>query len=410
MKFNDATYRWYVLALAALTHTLVIAIPTMALPVLFKEISDELGLNLVQVGAVWGLTALTGIFTGLIGGSLGDRFGAQRTLMVGCVLAGISGAVRGLASDFYTMTLAIFFFGLVTPAIPINVHKTCSIWFSGRLLGLANGVVSAGMALGFVVGSLVSATWLSPWLGSWRYVLLLYGGIAIGMSIPWALTRPRPGPTVATNQVTSSVSMRRAFGQVARLREIWFLGLTILGIGGAIQGTLGYLPLYLREIGWPAAQADGALATFHTMSLLATIPLALASNRLGSRKRALAIAGVMFTGGIGLLSVGTGLLIWVAVGMAGLFRDGFMAIFMTTIVEVKGVGAAFAGTATGLAMVFMQIGLLLAPPIGNSLAEFAPALPFAFWAAMAFCGLLSLSMVKEGAASQVGATVLEVGE
>lgn len=51
-----SNYRWYVLALAALTHTLVIGMPTMALSVLFKEISENLGLNLVQIGTVWGMS------------------------------------------------------------------------------------------------------------------------------------------------------------------------------------------------------------------------------------------------------------------------------------------------------------------------------------------------------------------
>ena len=34
-----------------------------------------------------------------------------------------------------------------------------------------------------------------------------------------------------------------------------FATYVVFGIGGAIQGTLGYLPLYLRDLGWPAAAA-----------------------------------------------------------------------------------------------------------------------------------------------------------
>ncbi|MCP4403055.1 MAG: hypothetical protein GY801_37835, partial [bacterium] len=56
-------YRWYILTLAALTHTVAAAMPVMCMPVLFKEISEDLGLSLVQIGSIWGLMAFPALFT-----------------------------------------------------------------------------------------------------------------------------------------------------------------------------------------------------------------------------------------------------------------------------------------------------------------------------------------------------------
>ena len=95
---SPAHYRWFVLALATLTHTLVVAMPMMSLPVLFTEIGAEFGLDLVQLGVVWGLTALTGVVTSLLGGVMGDRVGAQRTLLIVCLLTGLTGILRGFAT------------------------------------------------------------------------------------------------------------------------------------------------------------------------------------------------------------------------------------------------------------------------------------------------------------------------
>ncbi|MEM7032323.1 MAG: MFS transporter [Chloroflexota bacterium] len=399
-NLNQTPYRWYILGLAAFTFTFSMAMQLMALPVLFQEISDDLQLTLVQVGAIWGMGSLTGILTGLVGGSIGDRFGAKRTLTVLCFLAGLAGVSRGFATDFFTFSLAVFFFGLVTPAIPMNVHKTCGIWFPGRNLGLANGVVSAGMALGFMIASLISATLVSPWLGGWRNVLFLYGVISMLMSIPWALSRDAMSDGAHSKSQNASSSMKQTFLKIMRLRPIWLFGLAIFGINGCIQGTLGYLPLYLRNIGWPIEQADGALAMFHATSLIATIPISLLSDRLGSRKKILILAAIMSATGVGLLSVVNGLLVWGAVIIAGLFRDGFMAIFMTAVIEIEGVGGENAGTATGLIMVFLQLGTVLAPPIGNSLARFAPNVPFVFWMAFALIGLACLYLIQEKNASQ----------
>ena len=89
----ESKYRWYVLALAALTHTLVMGMPSMSLPVLFPEIAKELSLNLVQVGVIWGIGSLTGIVMAILGGIIGDRIGAKRALMIACGLAGVLGAL-----------------------------------------------------------------------------------------------------------------------------------------------------------------------------------------------------------------------------------------------------------------------------------------------------------------------------
>jgi cyanate permease len=182
---------------------------------------------------------------------------------------------------------------------------------------------------------------------------------------------------------------------VVRIRNVWFLGLAIMGLGGAIQGVLGYLPLYLREVGWSTTSADGALAAFHAVSLVSAIPITLLSDRLGTRKAILFAATLMTATGAGLLSVASGPMVWVAVITAGIFRDGFMAIFMTTIIESEGVGPVYAGTAMGLVMVFSGLGGLVSPPLGNSLANANLSLPFAFWAAMATLALGGFYFVKE---------------
>jgi len=391
---SDSNYRWFVLTLAGLTATLVIAAPTMALPVLFHEMAEDLGLSLVQIGAVWGIGSLAGVLAALVGGAIGDRFGTKRILAIGCLALGVAGASRGFSIDLATLTGTVFLSGLVAAAIPINLHKVCGIWFSRRRLGLANGVIAAGMAFGFMIGSMISATVLSPWLGGWRHVLFFYGAIACVMSIPWALTRAAPNKSGLSTSDDAVRSIRRALLRVARLRSVWLLGIAILGVGGCIQGILGYLPLYLREIGWPGAQADAALGSFHAISLVSVFPLALLSDRLGSRKAFLVVATLMIAAGVGLLSMANGAIVWVAVLMAGAVRDGYMAIFMTTITEIEGVGILYAGTAMGLTQTLSRVGGLIAPPLGNSLASYSLRLPFLLWAAMALIGLAALAWFR----------------
>ena len=394
---DHANYRWYILGLATLTMIMTSAVPGTCMAVLFDEISEDLDLSLAQVGLIWGIGSLPGLVMGLVGGAIGDRFGPKRILTVGCLLVGATGALRGLSTNFVTLAAASGLLGLMASPVPMNIFKTCGLWFPRRQLGLANGVISMGMAFGFMVSSLTSATLLSPWLGSWRYVLALYGAIAMCLCIPWYFTRPAPG----TSDLSVGDSRHRSLGEtlsyVSRIRKMWLMGWAILGIGGCIQGTLGYLPLYLRNMGWPESRADGAAATFHLASLILVIPIALGSDKIGSRKKVLIAAALTISTGVGLLSVAEGILVWGAVIMTGMVRDGFMALFMTMIIETDGIGTVYAGTATGFVMVFSGLGNLLAPPLGNSLAKIAPNLPFVFWATLAVIGLLGLWLAQEKA-------------
>jgi MFS family permease len=387
-------YKWYILVLAGLTNTLAVAAPSLSLPVLFKEISMDLHLDLVQIGVIWGIGSLPGILTALLGGSFGDRFGPRRVILFGTLLVGLAGCSRGLAYDYLSFGITVFLFGSLTPLITMNGIKTCGIWFPKHQLGFANGVLSMGMALGFLSGTLISATILSPWLGGWRQVMFFYGFLAILLSIPWYFTPSGPDKSRSLDMEVTYVPMHQALIKVASLKNIWLLGLTLFGISGCIQGALGYLPLYLRQAGWPAVRADSASATFHAASLLFVLPIALWSDRLSSRKKLLFIMSLMFMTGIGLLTIVAGPLIWGCIILAGMARDGFMAVFITMILETEGVGPVYTGTATGFVMIFSGIGNLIAPPVGNRFAEIFPGLPFAIWAGFAVVGIFIMTFIK----------------
>jgi len=390
---QSESYKWLVLTLAAFTFTFVVAIPSMSLPVLFDEISADLGLSLVQVGWIWGIGSALGILMGLIGGPIGDRFGPRRTLAVACLFIGIAGGARGFSNGFMMLAITTLFTGFALWSIPMNVHKICGVWFRKEQLGMANSIVAVGMALGFLLGSLLAATVFSPLFGGWRNVLLVYGAVAILFSAFWWFSQEKV--SVKDQLSDQAITIRQAVGHVVCLRNVWILCLATAGVSGCVNGMFGFLPLYLRDLGWKPAMADSTLASFHAASMLFAIPIALLSDRIGSRRGVLIAAALLIGIGTGFLGFASGILISVAVLIAGIARDGFMAITMTAIIEVKGVGARFAGSATGLCMSVIGIANVFTPPIGNWLARFGPGLPFLFWASVAFLGSLAYLFLQQ---------------
>ncbi len=203
-------------------------------------------------------------------------------------------------------------------------------------------------------------------------MIFFFAAIALAVGGFWAITRDGPN---GRRQPSNGVPLRAGLLHVAKTPNIWLVALTLFGISGCVQGTLGYLPLYLRGIGWAPATADAALSSFHASSLLFAIPFALLSDRLGRRRPLLIIASLMIAAGIGALAVVDGALVWPAVIFAGMVRDGFMAIIITVVMELRGIGPRYAATATGFIMANSYLANVLSPPLGNSLAAIDPARP-----------------------------------
>ncbi len=374
-----------------LSAALASAAPRMALGVLLPEIVQDLDLSLVQVGLIWGTETLTGIVASVLGGSLSDRYGARASLVTGCALAGFFGVIRGFAPNFGFLLATSFLIGPFAALIPINLHKAGAQVFPRSQLAIANGGVSVGMALGFVTGAFTAATYLSPALGGWSQVMRLTGMVSMLLGLIWALL-PRWTGVAYTAARAARTSMQASILHVWGIRDVRVISFAVLGYGACVEGMLGFLPLYLRDVGWVADRADLALTTFHIASMVATIPLTLLSDRWRNRQGFLVLGSCLLAIATALVPLLPGATLFVAMLVGGLMRDAFMSIFITRLMESKGVGPQYAGGALGLAMMGLRLGGALSPPIGNALAVVWLGAPFLFWTL--FCVLPILVFVR----------------
>lgn len=387
---QTSPYRWVILFLTFLTGFLVIGFQSTGLPALFGEIATSLELDLVQIGLVWGVGSLMGIFTTVIGGSLIDYFGTRRSLVTLCFALGIIGALRGIAVDFWTIFLFSFFVGMVQPVVPLNLVKLNRQWFASHQLGLANGIMSGGFALGLMLGARLSATVLSPLLGGWREVLFLFGLVTILMSIIWLVMHPPMEKTKAKRpnikQIFANLRM------VTRYRELWVIAVAGFGVGGLMRGLVGYVPIYLREIGWDTFNADTAMTVFFLASLIGVVPISYISDRIGDRFKMMIIATTMMSIGTTMMFL-AGSTFWtviLAMVIAGCCFDGFMAMRNASITEVEGLDMVMVGSALGFGGMLTNIAGTTIPPLGNSLSTIGLNVPFLLWACS---GLLAMTVL-----------------
>jgi MFS family permease len=382
--------------LAALNIILVSTLPLSSMAVLFKEISEDLNLNVVQIGAVWGMISFGSIFILPIGGGLCDRLGTKRTIVILGLLSGLIGALRGLSNGFLSLMATTFFWGILSWAIIPALNMVASQYSSSQRQGLAQGLMAAGGGLGLTLGSLISASLLSPLLGGWRPVLILYGGIAIVISLYWQFSVREPEHVKPTDS-QKAMPLRQIFIRLLRLKVLWLIGLSMLAYGSCSTGMQGFLPYYLENNGWATVAAGGALAAYTASSTIGVIPMSILSDRIGSRKIPLLVTFLTSIVGIGLMSVFHNWILWVLVILAGTFSSTSAAMFTTICIETKEVGMAYSGTAVSLILAISCIGKAFGPPIGNSLANVSTVIswPFMFWAALAAVSAIILIFIRE---------------
>lgn len=377
VKQASTNYRWVILIMCALTPLFVVTLPNMSLPPLFTAISTDLNLSLVEVGTIWGAGSFAGIFFALVGGTLGDRFGTRAVLFATCLMTGLLGLLRSFAIDFTTLLLAALAFGVFQAVIPVMLFKVARQWFPANQLGTASGVISAGFAAGLLLGPLLSTSVILPALGGWRQVLMFYGVIAITVSLLWLVIHP---PTRDSgSRRLPRVSLKASLGHVMRLRNLWILGIAGLGVSACFQGFSGYLPTYLKAIGWENLDADRTLAAFFVTSLAAVVPLSMLSDRLRLRRGFLIFAALVLSIGVGLLGIVDGAQVVLVIAATGFIFDSLMAILNTSVMEVEGVTDLYVGTAIGFSTMIRNLGGTISPPIGNGLATLGYSVPFLFW-------------------------------
>jgi predicted MFS family arabinose efflux permease len=289
----------------------------------------------------------------------------------------------------------MFLFGLMAAVAPSVVPKVTVVWFPGKRLGLATGLLYVAWSFGAVTATLSSATLLSQWLGGWRNVLFFFGAPPLLLGILWWLTGREPQQQEASSAAVTGEPLRTALAKVTRIKEVWIMGVVLLTYWGTNMGFGGYLPLYLRNIGWEPVLADSAMTVFSGIGVFGVIPMVLYSDKIGSRKTVMIFSTIVLALSIGLLPIVSTTGIWILLIIGGLIRIGVTPLATTLIFEIKGVGSTYGGTAIGLTNSLGMLGAFAAAPIGNSFATFSSDMPLFFWSLLGALALPLLFLLKE---------------
>ncbi len=191
--------RWLVLAVLVLS-LLIVVLDNTVLNVALERISRPapVGLAATQAELQWAVNSYTLVFAGMLftWGTLGDRLGRRRILLLGFVLFGVASLASAYAQDPAQLIAARALMGLggaaVMPATLSIISNVFEPAERPKAIGIWAGAVGIGIAVGPIVGgSLLEHFW-------WGSVFLINVPIVVlGLVVITALVpesrNPAPG-------------------------------------------------------------------------------------------------------------------------------------------------------------------------------------------------------------------------
>lgn len=345
--------KWLMLALVWLAYASFGMVSNSVAP-LVSQIVPDLGISYAQMGTILGAWQLTYILFALTAGTTMDRVGLRKALGAGCLVVAVSGLLRGSASGYWTMFLAVALFGVGGPMISIGAPKLIATWFEGKQRGTAAGIYTTGSAVGGMVALSTANALVLPLTGSWRATVAIYGAFAaVAAAVWWLLARDRPR---APGEPAGGGGARRLLG-LPNVRLVLMIGFASFLANHSLNA---WLPKVLQWHGYDAVSAGYWASVPNVVGIVGALTLPrVVPHRL--RTRALAVMFVVGALSLSLIALTDG---WPLV--AGLLLKGFIfssvtPFLMLVLMETRGVGAAAMGAAGGLYFMVGEIGGFTGP-------------------------------------------------
>lgn len=372
--------RWVMLAMATMAFIelglnwfdIVPALPFLA---------RQLGISLVLVSGI-----VSAFFFGYGGGHipigfLTTRLGVKRVFVGGLLLQSITTGLLVLGHSYaWVLTLRVLA-GLGGTAVAATAFNIGVAWFPAHEKKLALGIIGGpGLTIGAAAG-LYLWTVLDHAVG-WRAGMLIAAvvGVVIG-GIAWAFTASPPGVNLEGQALT-----RESFRATLASRDLWGLGIGLLGVYGAWITVSELSPSFVTHAWHFSANAAGLLSGLVLfIGLPAGILGGLVADRAARFVPVMSIPAFLAAFGTAVVPLGP------AGTWVGALAVGFLFIFLFTPISAAPSEYAYIplkdyATAVGFLITLGDVGAFVDPLIYAKVAT-------AFGAATAWWVIAGITLV-----------------
>lgn len=384
--------RWAVVTICFIV-ALLDGFDTQSIAFTGTSIAEEFALQPIQM--TWIITASTiGMTIGAMSlGSLGDRIGRKRAVIIALVIFGIFSLLASIATAPWQIVILRFLIGLgmggATPALLALTAEYSPL----RSRGVAMTAVLLGLPGGALLGGVVAAAWL-PVLG-WRGMFLLGGALPVVMILFMALAPESPSYLAGKGTPKAQAQARRLLrrttgasidddvvleaepheaksGSAAALLAPKYRAAT-LAIWAVYLANwiawfllLQWMPTALNMLGLSKATAATGTIVVNGAFILFAIPLSILLPRVKARTLLLFMFACGIAVALGLGSAGTNwALVFTLIGIAGFGVGGQQLVLNYLIANAY--PTQLRGTATGYGIGIGRLGAIVGSALGGLL-------------------------------------------
>ncbi len=385
------TARARIIALILIAQT-VANVGPLGIPAIASLIRADLGLTLAQAGSFLSAYYIGPSVVSLPAGTLADRWGVKRMLVLGQLVIAAGLLAASLATSYAALALLLvaagFGYGMLNP----TSTKAVMGWAPTARRATLVGLKQVGLPLGGMLGAALMPA-LALGLG-WRAALVASAVlIAAGALASLVVYRDPPGAGLPP----TTPGTRAAVASVLTSRDLWLLAVATAVFAAMQTVWMSYLVLYLQgTVGLSLLAASRLLALAQLGGMGGRVLFGMLSDRLfaGRRRLPLVLAGVSSAActlaiasiGAGASTVGLSVLAF----LFGVVGIGWNGVQHTWMAELAGPRAA--GTAVGLGLGVSSAGVTLGPLVFGYFVQRAGGF-HAPWLALALSMAVALGLL-----------------
>ena len=356
--------RWVMLSLLWLLYA-AFGLTSRAMAPLVTPILSDLKLSYTQMGVILGSWQFAYILVALVAGTLIDRWGVRKSLMLGTVLIALSSALRYFPKGFEGMLGAMTLLGAGGSLISIGCPKAISLWFEGKSRGTVVGIYLTGSWIGGIVALTLTNSFVMPLTSySWRATFFLYGVLTFVVSLLWwFLARESRAWTEKEDE-----GILEVFARLIRIRNVQVVIIMGLVTFTIIHGFNNWLPKILETNGLSPVSAGFTASIPLAAGLL---PLLIVPPLIPPRLRGrfLSFSALLFLAALWLIMTSSGIIQLVGLTLFGATVIPLVSIQTLILMDTPEVGSRYMGSAGGIYFCISEIRGFTGPFIMGFLVD-----------------------------------------
>ncbi|MEE9247821.1 MAG: MFS transporter [Dehalococcoidia bacterium] len=384
---RSSSYRWVIISVWMTGHVFGFIV-LESLGLLLPSINKELHLSPIEVGLLGSAPRIGTMALAIPAGWLLSRYSPKKLTSVTFAIGTLLIVFQGWAPFFLLLLLSRFLFGITLVAREPARALLMRQWVRPREVVIVNsfanllwGVTAIGFALTPVILKLLD--------DNWRHTLYVFALTSLGLALLWQVVgKERITPEYLAEMRSQEVN---PITSILRYRELWIMGMGLMGIGITWASFATFWPTYMLEnFDVSVSTSANLMAISGGISAVAGVGVGVLVSRVGKKRLILWLTGILLAGTqMGMLWTGSYMalvLIFLANGLAWTF----FPITMTIPFELPRIKPRELAVAVTFMETAIWVGSFIGPLLTGALQQTTGDLRTALM--VAFTSALSMSL------------------